>query len=82
MCLTRLDAGVVFQQVSGGTLALHLSVRHGDGGGSVGADAGVPMAGLRQTQQAARVVSTGVVTWGQEIQTSVSALLHLFKGAV
>lgn len=56
--------------VAGGTLALQLSVGHGYSRGTVRADAGVPVAGLRQTQQAARLVGAGVMACGQEIQTS------------
>lgn len=59
--LTGLDAGVVLELVARRTLALQLSVGHGYCGGAVRADTGVPVAGLRQAQQAAGLVSAGVV---------------------
>ena len=49
--------------VAGGTLTLKLSIGHGDSRGTVRADAGVSVAGLRQAQQAARLVGTGVMAW-------------------
>lgn len=49
--------------VAGGTLALQFSVGHSYSWGTVGADAGVSVAGLRQTQQAARLVGTGIMAW-------------------
>ncbi len=44
--LTSLYAGVVLELVAGGTLALQLSTGHGYSRSAVGADAGVPVAGL------------------------------------
>lgn len=61
--LTSLDAGVVPELVAAGTLALQVSVGQGCGRGAVRADAGVPLVGLRQTQQAAGLVGTGVTAW-------------------
>ena len=48
--LTCLDAGAVVELVAGGTLALELSVGSGGGGRAVGADTGVAVPGLGQTQ--------------------------------
>lgn len=61
--LTGLDAAVVLELVASGTLALQLPVGHGYNRGTVWADTGVSVAGLRQTQQAARLVGTGIMAW-------------------
>lgn len=66
--LTGLDAGVVLELVSGGTLALQLSIGHGYSRGAVWANTGVPVSRLRQTQQAARLVGTGVMPWWKRVQ--------------
>ena len=62
-CLTSFDAGVVLELIAGWTLALQLSVGRGYSRGTVWADTGVSVAGLRQTQQAARLISTGIMAW-------------------
>ena len=66
--LTSLDTSVVLELVSGGTLALQLSVGHGYSRGAVWANAGVPVSRLRQTQQAAWLVGTGVMAWWKTVQ--------------
>lgn len=45
--LTGLDAAVVLELVAGGTLALQLPIGHGYNRGTVWADTGVSVAGLR-----------------------------------
>lgn len=70
LCLTSLDAGVVLELVARGTLALQLSVGHGNGWGAVRADTGVSVAGLRQTQQGARLVGAGIMAWWTRVFTT------------
>lgn len=65
--LTGLDAGFVLQLVAAGALALKLAVGRGHGRGAVRADAGVPVARLGQTEEAARPIGAGVVAWWGKI---------------
>lgn len=82
--LTSLDAGGVVELVAGGTLALQLSIGHGNSRGTVRADAGVSVAGLRQTQQGARLVGTGIMAWGtreQDLSSSIKGKLCRFPAS-
>lgn len=78
LCLTRLDAGGVLELVASGTLALQLPVGHGYGWGTVRADTGVSEAGLWQTQKAAGLVGTGIMTWWtryQDLRLSIKGMI-------
>lgn len=59
--LTSLDASVVLELVAAGTLALEVTVGHSCDRGAIWAEAGVSLARLRQTEQAAGLVSAGVM---------------------
>lgn len=74
LCLTRFDTGVVLELVAGGTLTLQLSVGHGYSWGTVWANTGVSVAGLRQTKQAARLVSTSIMAWRERLITQCEVL--------
>lgn len=79
LCLTSLDACVVLELVADGTLALQLSVGHGYSRGTVWADTGVSVAGLRQTQQTARLVGTGIMAWwtrDPDLSLSINTVLR------
>lgn len=58
--LTGLDAGFVLQLVAARALALQVAGGGGYGRGAVRADAGVALTRLRETQEAARLIGTGV----------------------
>jgi len=49
--------------VARGTLALQLPIWHGHSGGTIWANTGVSVAGLRQTQKAAGLVGTCIMAW-------------------
>lgn len=75
--LTCLHAGLVPELVPKRTFTLQLSIGHGHHGNPVRADAGVFVSGLRQTQKAAGLVSTGIVTWRR--QTPVTTTTSLLE---